>query len=321
MKKAVALMLLACLVMTLSACGKAKAYIEASEDFYYNDTASVLDRETEAVIYYNNVALEQACGAQIVVVTVNSTGGVKTNKYALNLFNGWGVGDKDQDNGYLLLMAISDDDYYLTQGSGTLRITSAGALDSMLKTYLEPDFAVKAYSAGTQKLFKALFERVVSYYNVNLAFMNAEALQHTGKLSDTSGSTVSPSGFGGGQPGGGSMDDGGIGDIMPLIAFLVIIAVIVIVSSSRRGGYYSSAYRPRWFIFRAPRPRYPRPPLSGPYNRPGGYYGGSRSGYSGGSRSSGSSRSGGFRGGFGGGSFGGGSGGGGRSSGGGAGRH
>ena len=74
-----------------------------SEDFYYYDAAGVLDYETEAVIYYNNVELQKATGSQIVVAAVDTTGSLSRQQYAYRLASKWAVGDKKKDNGFLLL--------------------------------------------------------------------------------------------------------------------------------------------------------------------------------------------------------------------------
>ena len=296
-------------VLALSMCFVALAAIpEASEDFYYYDEKGLFDYETKAEIFFNNENLYEACGCQIVIADVATTGSVTLESYAYQMFNEWGVGDAEKDNGFLLVMAIDDDDYYLCSGTGAERIIDSGELKLMLNEYLEPDFAAKNYSEGALKLFKALFETVRDHYGINLAYLDAEALINTGKIeaeteteTETAGAVV------------GVADErkGGFSSIMEFIGAIIIIAVVIAIFAprGRTGGYYRPIFRPR-----PPR----RPPMGGPRGgfgggpRPGGFGGGPRGGFSGGSRSSfgGGSRSGGFGGarGGGGGSRGGGAG-------------
>ena len=65
-----ALMLALCPACALAA----SSVIEPTEDFYVNDQANVLTEETEGLIVLNNDKLYAACGAQIVFVTVPTTG-------------------------------------------------------------------------------------------------------------------------------------------------------------------------------------------------------------------------------------------------------
>ena len=99
------------------------------------------------MIYHNNVDLQKACGAQIVVAAVKTLDGLTREDYAYRLINEWGVGDKTGNNGAVLLLAIDEDDYYLTTGTGM-------AAKAMLDKYLEPDFAKKDYDAGIRKILK-----------------------------------------------------------------------------------------------------------------------------------------------------------------------
>ena len=65
-----ALMLALCPACALAA----SSVIEPTEDFYVNDQANVLTEETEGLIVLNNDKLAEACGAQIVFVTLDTTG-------------------------------------------------------------------------------------------------------------------------------------------------------------------------------------------------------------------------------------------------------
>lgn len=320
--------LLLVLLLTAASALAAPKVVQPTEDFYVNDSANVLSDEVEGLIVLNNDALYAACGAQIVFVTVPTTGTASIEDYAYTLFNDWDIGSSDKNNGILLLMAIDDDDYWLMQGRGLQSALSSGDLDDMLYNDLEPDFAAKDYSAGAEKLFTALFDAVVRIYNLNLTldttlYDDYRAVRAENAYTPPVSSSKS------------SGDGGGI----PLIVLIVIVIVLItIVNSFRRrrrvyrGGMGMPPPPPRRrgpTVIIAPRPpRRPRPPMGHePPPPPFGGFGSRPSGFgsgrpSGGSRPSsfGSGRpSGGSRpsGGFGGGR----SGGGGASRGGGAGRH
>ena len=60
---------------------------EPTEDFYVYDGAGVLSYETEGHIVFCNDVLDEACGAQIVFVTVDTVGSEPSTTTALELFN------------------------------------------------------------------------------------------------------------------------------------------------------------------------------------------------------------------------------------------
>ena len=82
------------------------------------DEANVLSERTEQAVNDLTIALDEACGAQMAVLTVDFTGTSSTADYAVEALNSWGVGDKDKNNGVLLLLVIGAEDYYCTVGTG-----------------------------------------------------------------------------------------------------------------------------------------------------------------------------------------------------------
>ena len=306
--------------------------VSPGPDFYYLDNANVLSDELKGEIFFSNKLLYDACGAQIVVVTVDSTGRDAIDDYAYDLFNTWGIGDVSKNNGFLLLLAVGDDDYYARTGSGLDRRFSASTIKDYYDKYLESDFAAKDYEDGVRKFFEAVFDRVATTYNAEVTTAEGVA-EYKRYVAQNSASD----GFGGYSGSRrkeannaeyysyGEADDSGFG-FWIVIAVILLIVLIVLISRGRRarrrmgimpppppppGGI---GYRPTRTVWHTGPAFRGSPPVSRPPS--GGVFGGGRSFGGGFSRPSG--------GGFGGGSrssgFGGGFGGGGHSSGGGAGR-
>ena len=64
------------------------------------DDANVLSSSTVQTITDLNAQLESSCsGAQIGVLTVDYTGNLTTEDYALQAFNTWGIGSPSENNG------------------------------------------------------------------------------------------------------------------------------------------------------------------------------------------------------------------------------
>ncbi len=299
MKKTFALLLV---FLLCAGTALASGMPKASKEFYFYDTADVLDKETEAVIFYNNEALYKACGAQIVVAAIPTTGRDAIDNYANKLINEWEVGDSKKDNGFLLLLAIDDDDYYMAKGRGTNAIITPGELGDLLYDYLEEDFTAKNYSAGVQKVFEQTFKKTASYYNLNLAYQDVQALRRSGKIEAETVEVVKTPER---QPANSSDEGSGI---MCLVVLAIIVIIIVAIVKSRRktrrrGAVIVPPANPTPTVVVAPRvrmtggvrPRAARPARPVQYRSPSGL-GGLFSGLSGlgsssSSRSSSASRS------------------------------
>ena len=242
MKKLLVALLMLALCVALSGCGDEEFLIEKSEDFYINDVADVLEYETRGVVYFNSKALDEACGAQIVVVTTRTLGNEDIEDFAFKLFNQWGIGDSKKNNGILLLMkpasSMADKNYFVATGTGAADIIGDAELKLLLDEYLYDDFAAGNYDRGTLRIYRALFERVRDYYNVNLAYSDETALIRTGRLiaestyTETETETQPASGgFAGGRTNKTETRGGGFP-----VGWIIVIAIIVIVviAMSRR---------------------------------------------------------------------------------------
>lgn len=304
-------------ILTLLAAPVMAAVVKPDKDFYVLDDAGVLTNATKAHIIYNNDDLYKACGAQIVFVTVDTFGSMSRDDYAYTLFDQWGIGSKEKNNGILILLAIHDDDGYFLQGSGLERDLSSGDLSEYVDEYMMPYFDAKDYDSGCRSLFDALYERVCEIYGLNMSVKEYSTGSASRDSRSGGGATV-------GQPSSRQYDggdDGGFSFIDTVIAIVVVVVIICIVMGATRRSGSGCGCLPSLFggyiggmMSGGGRRRTPPPPPPGGGRRPprgGGGFGGF-GGFGGGG-----GHSGGGGGGFGGGGFGGGGFGGGRSGGGG----
>lgn len=138
--------------------------ISQSDSFYVADEADVISSDTEKYIIEKNAELEQLCGGQIVVATVDFLDGMDIEDYAYKLFKDWKIGDEDRDNGILLLLAIGEENYWCMQGKGLEGTLTSGDIDHILWNYLEDDFAAGDYDSGVRSVFDALYGSVADIY-------------------------------------------------------------------------------------------------------------------------------------------------------------
>jgi uncharacterized protein len=278
---------------------------EPSEALYVNDYADVISEETTRYIVEKNDYLYETTGAQIVIVTLSGLGGENIEKYAYSLFNEWGIGSAEKNNGVLFLMSIGDDDYWALQGKGLEDTLSSGILAGYLDDFAESYFASGDYDGCARSFFDAVYNNLSKQYNNEGNAPYYEDKKYEKEEPRT------PSFF--------SLIAGFFGFLGFAGIFVIIIIFSVIGSLFRGFGrhyHYRVYYAPRTFF----------PPFFFFGNRhgprgPGGFGGFGRGGGFGGSTRGGGGRSGGFGGSGRGGGFSGPRGGGGGSSrGGGAGR-
>ncbi len=270
------------------------------------DDANVLSDSTTTTIENLNAQLTEQCsGAQIGVLTVEYTGSVSTEDYAVQAANAWGLGSSSNNNGVLILLVMqsqqyADGDYYLATGDG-FRNTTLEKQASAIAQTMEDSFAAGDYDAAVTTCAQNVASTIADIYGVT--------------LSGTTGST-------------GTVGNGNTGSyndpyydapaasyqspFVTLLSVLVILFALKVIFSGIRHGMGGGGFGP-FFGFglgyglgsrrrrrppyddwgpggpRGPRgPRPPRPP------RGGGGFGGGSFGGMGGGRSGGS---------FGGGSF------------------
>lgn len=282
MKKTFSFILALCLFLSLGA--SAFAVVDQSESFYVADYSNVLSNDTEQMIINYNGSLEQQCqGAQIVVVTVDYLDGMYSDEYAYQLFNDWGVGSADYNNGMLLLLAIQENKAWLAYGLGLSSLIDSDQVDSLLDKYFWKDFDRGNYDEAVTSLFNALLAWYDEQYD-------AQVVQ-----SGTSVSSGNEYYTGYSQPSFGERLSHALGSI---IKTLVVIAVLSMLFGGGRRGRGVGSWLPWFLLFNSRSNDRRRDPWDndrrGGPRGPGGFGGG---GFGGG----------GFGGGFGGGSgFGGG---------------
>jgi uncharacterized protein len=112
------------------------------------DHAHVLDRETRSALVGRLAELEAHNTDQVVVATVPSLEGISIEDYANRLFRHWQLGQKDKNNGVLLLVAPTERKVRIEVGYG-LEGTLPDALAKYIITQsIVPHFRTNDMSGG-----------------------------------------------------------------------------------------------------------------------------------------------------------------------------
>ena len=271
----------------------------------YMDTANILSSSTKTAIENLNAQLTQQCeGAQIGVLTVDYTGSLSTEDYAVQAANTWGLGSSSKNNGVLILLVMqsqqyADGDYYLATGDG-FRNTTLEKQASAIAQTMEDSFAAGDYDAAVTTCANNVASTIADLYGET--------------LSGTTG-TVSNGNTDGYNNGNDYYEAPAASYQSPFLTLLAVVIVVFALTSIfggiRRGfggggfgpffgfglGYGLGSRRRRrppyddWGPGGPRGPRGPRPPRGGGPRPPrggGGFGGGSFGGGMGGGRSGGS---------------------------------
>lgn len=218
-----------------------------STDYYVNDYAEVLSDETERYLESQNASLDK--GAEILVVTAEYVSSDDLETISYDLFNQWGIGSFEYNNGVLIILVTGEGKYWVTVGRGLENELSSSVLTRILDRSMEEAFDDGDYDLAVRNTFDEIYSIVSKKYGIV----------------DGSGTPITPE-----SPAHAS--SGGLNLIwiwgMLFLVFMVIIVVCVLMSIVRRNRrtiIYHTAPRPRFFMF--PRP-FVRPAPRDPFYRP-----------------------------------------------------
>ena len=225
------------------------------------DDANVLSSDTVEEIETINAQLSASCqGAQIGVLTVDYTGSVSTEDYALQAFNAWGIGSSANNNGVLILLVMetpeyADGDYYLTYGDGFRNTTLASQASAIAQT-MEDDFVMQDYDNAVKTCAQNVADTIAGIYGVSL-----------------SGGSYEPSGSY--EPTGEDIANAVLDQIYTFLAYAIVIFALFcmfVLPVGHAAGWYWGPFG--WFGWKHRRgPRPPRPPMDdfgpGYYDRRG----------------------------------------------------
>ena len=186
-----------------------------------NDYAKIIRDSDEREIEEYLAGIEQASGVQIAVLTMPSLDGDDIASFGIKVADKWQLGDKEKDNGAILIVAYAEHDLRIEVGDGLEGSLTDAKCGLILRNVIVPEFKNGNYSAGIKK-----------------GVMNMGAIA-TGDESAVSRSVREG-------------EDKSSNDLIPVFAILVwLIFVLSMISANarrgrRRGRYYHNGNTIAW---------------------------------------------------------------------------
>ena len=136
--------------------------------------------------------VEDETTAQIAVIAIPSLRGGELNDVAVKLFEKWGLGQKEKDNGVLLLAALEDRKVKIEVGYGLEGALNDARAGRILDEYVLPSFRANRFSEGLSRGAFAIADVVARESGVELTNRLSGAKGSAGAKSGTSDEALPP---------------------------------------------------------------------------------------------------------------------------------
>lgn len=154
------------------------------------DQANILNPQEKQRLEAQLRSIYQQGLAQAAVVIVPTTNGVPIFDYALQVAEKWELGNKDIDDGLLMVVAVNDRDMYILTGYGLEGVLPDAAVNRIIREDITPLFKQNDYGAGILAGVGALKTRLSADPEV-LARADAQAAERSQSQNDI-GDSPSP---------------------------------------------------------------------------------------------------------------------------------
>lgn len=115
---------------------------------FVSDFAGIISATDVPAMESQLKTLREATGIEIAVVTVNSLDGDVVETYAVKLFQEWGIGNKDIDNGLLVIVAPNEREARIEVGYGLEGTVTDIQANNIVQLVMLPNFRAENYSKG-----------------------------------------------------------------------------------------------------------------------------------------------------------------------------
>ena len=130
------------------------------------DQANLIDAASEQKINQLLAGHEKASSNQIIVVTLKHLQGYSIEQAGVEMGRAWGVGQKEQDNGIVLILAQAERKVRIEVGYGLEGVMTDAVSATIIQEYILPRFKTGDFSGGllvgTQAIVAALGGEVIA---------------------------------------------------------------------------------------------------------------------------------------------------------------
>ena len=130
------------------------------------DQANLIDAASKQKINQLLAGHEKASSNQVIVVTLKDLQGYSVEQAGVEMGRAWGVGQKEQDNGIVLILAQAERKVRIEVGYGLEGVMTDAVSATIIQEYILPRFKTGDFSGGllvgTQAIVAALGVEVIA---------------------------------------------------------------------------------------------------------------------------------------------------------------
>jgi uncharacterized protein len=158
------------ILSALAATGYGRADLPMPQH-YVEDYANVINDSDERSLNGVLQELEQKTGAQYIILTVLSTGGLPIEQFSIELVEKWKLGQKGKDNGMLFVLAKNDRKWRFEVGYGLEGFVTDQYCGRVGREVLVPYLRKEDYSRGIYEANLQIVRQIATEAGISLTGM------------------------------------------------------------------------------------------------------------------------------------------------------
>lgn len=171
------LVLIASLISPWAGQAAAAAIPDPAPELYVLDQAGVMSSATKSMIISTSRELARQTKAQVAVVTLKTLDGQPITDESLQILRKWQLGDKQLNNGVLILVVPDEHQERIEVGYGLEGALPDGKTGRIRDENMLPAFKQGNYDQGLSDGYKAVVAEVAKEYGVTISTVPANQPQ------------------------------------------------------------------------------------------------------------------------------------------------
>jgi uncharacterized protein len=108
--------------------------------------------------------LDQETSCELAILVINSTEDMEISQYAIEVFNSNGIGNKEKNNGVLIVVATGDETYFVAVGRGLEGILNDAKVGRFARDYFVPHAEIGDYGYAIYALTIMIASEIAENY-------------------------------------------------------------------------------------------------------------------------------------------------------------
>ena len=138
----------------------------STSNSYVSNQDNILSEQTYQILNQKLDSLEKATTAQVAIVALKNTGQTDAREISMELFKKWGVGNKESNNGLILVLVVDRREVFIRTGYGLEGAITDAKSTHIITTIMSPYFQEGDWDngmiAGVDEINKLIVEEYIT---------------------------------------------------------------------------------------------------------------------------------------------------------------